>query len=128
MDVVYGIKDTLFYQLHNGKVCSVSRPLEKGFALEFCLGSKFNGFFLENRIFVEIRFVVRTPFGNRIEKVRINSCLILYTNLHTSALYSSFMISTFERAYRSDTYICLTFTKFIHLSILCRKISIARFF
>ena len=28
MDVIYGINYTLFYQLHNGKVCSVLRPLD----------------------------------------------------------------------------------------------------
>ena len=47
MDVAYGINYTLFYQLHIGKVCSVSRPLGwlgwymKGLAWNSILGNDF---------------------------------------------------------------------------------------
>ena len=48
MDVVYGIKYTLFYQLHNGKVCSVSRPLDgymKGLHWNFVWVASLTAFF-----------------------------------------------------------------------------------
>ena len=35
-------------------------------------GNEFNSFILENKNFVEIRFIGRTLNGNRIDKVRIN--------------------------------------------------------
>ena len=60
MDVAYGIDNALFYQLHIGKVSSVSRPIGwymKGLPWNSILGNDFNSFVLENRNFVEIRFV-----------------------------------------------------------------------
>ena len=46
----------------------------EGFALEFHFVwvNDLNSFVLENRNFLEIRFVGRTPYGNCIETMRIN--------------------------------------------------------